>query len=240
MGEPGSWKVSCVGPSGEQRSLLAGVVNEKGRIAARSGVGAVMGSKKLKAIAVRARKGARVKWRIRRGSRPCTRRTPRLSRRVRSTRGFRPPARGVGLSFLLSIGDCPADNWARTGTDALPACDNLDGAKMDVYKLRAYGCSTCPVRCGALVRVNEGPFASQDELHRPEYETLGALGPMCRNDNVQAVIRANEICNRYGIDTIGVGGVIAFAIECYENGLIGSSETGGLELTWGTPRLLSP
>jgi aldehyde:ferredoxin oxidoreductase len=83
------------------------------------------------------------------------------------------------------------------------------------------------------VRVDEGPFASQDELHRPEYETLGALGPMCRNDNVQAVIRANEICNRYGIDTIGVGGVIAFAIECYENGLIGPSDTGGLELTWG-------
>jgi aldehyde:ferredoxin oxidoreductase len=213
LGEPGSWKVSCIGQAGEQRSLLAGIVNEKGRIAARSGVGAVMGSKKLKAIAVRARKGARIKVADSAGLKTVHKEYAQALKESPFHQGLSAAGTGGGTSFLLSIGDCPADNWARTGTDALPACDNLDGAKMDVYKLRGYGCSTCPVRCGALVRVNEGPFASQDELHRPEYETLGALGPLCRNDNVEAVIRANEICNRFGIDTIGVGGVIAFAIE---------------------------
>jgi aldehyde:ferredoxin oxidoreductase len=84
-----------------------------------------------------------------------------------------------------------------------------------------------------LVKINQGPFASEAELHRPEYETLAAFGPLCRNDNVEAVIRANEICNRYGIDTIGVGSTVAFAMECFENGLIGPGDTGGLELTWG-------
>ncbi|MFH0915963.1 MAG: aldehyde ferredoxin oxidoreductase family protein [bacterium] len=233
LGEPGSWKISCIGPSGEQRSLLAGIVNEKGRIAARSGVGAVMGSKKLKAIAVRARKGARIAVADKEGLKEIQKEYGQALKESPFHRGLTKAGTGGGTSFLLSIGDCPADNWARTGTEALPTCGNLDGAKMDVYKLRAYGCSACPVRCGALVRVNEGPFASQDELHRPEYETLAALGPLCGNDNVQAVIRANEICNRYGTDTIGVGGVIAFAIECYESGLIDRGDTDGLELAWG-------
>ena len=231
--EPGSWKIACIGPSGEQRSLLAGIVNEKGRIAARSGVGAVMGSKRLKAVAVRARKGSRVRVADVAGLRAIQKEYGQALKETPFLKGLTAAGTGGGTSFLLSIGDCPADNWTDTGSGALPACDNLDGAKMDIYKLRAYGCSTCLVRCGALVKVNEGPFASQDELHRPEYETLAAFGPLCRVDNVEAVIRANEICNRFGIDTIGVGNAIAFAIECHENGLIGSSETGGLELTWG-------
>jgi aldehyde:ferredoxin oxidoreductase len=109
---------------------------------------------------------------------------------------------------------------------------------MDVYKLKPYGCSTCPVRCGALVQVKEGPFATRGELHRPEYETLAALGPMCRNDNVEAVMRANELCNRYGLDTMGAGGAVAFAMECYENGLIDEKETGGLRLNWGDAQAL--
>jgi len=233
LGGPGGWKVSCIGPAGEQRSLLAGIVNEKGRIAARSGVGAVMGSKKLKAIAVRARKGSRVGVADVAGLRAIQKEYRRALKESPFHTGLTAAGTGGGTSFLLSIGDCPANNWTDTGSAALPTCDNLDGAKMDVYKLRPYGCSTCPIRCGALVRVDEGPFASQDEVHRPEYETLAAFGPMCGNDSVQAVIRAAEICNRYGIDTIGAGSVIAFAIECYQNGLIGPSETGGLELTWG-------
>ena len=233
LGEPGSWKISCIGPAGEQRSLLAGIVNEKGRIAARSGVGAVMGSKKLKAVAVRARKGSRIGVADAAGLKAVQKEYGQALKGSPFHTGLTAAGTGGGTSFLLSIGDCPADNWAHTGSDALPGCGNLDGAKMDVYKLRPYGCSTCPIRCGALVQVNEGPFATQGELHRPEYETLAAFGPMCRNDNVEAVIRANEICNRYGIDTIGVGSTVAFAIECYENGLVTSSETGGLELTWG-------
>jgi aldehyde:ferredoxin oxidoreductase len=233
LGEPGSWRISCIGPAGEQRSLLAGIVNEKGRIAARSGVGAVMGSKMLKAIAVRARKSARIGVADVAGLRAIQREYGRALKESPFHKGLTAAGTGGGTSFLLSIGDCPAHNWVDTGSDSLPSCDNLDGAKMDVFKLRAYGCSTCPIRCGALVRVDEGPFANDDEVHRPEYETLAAFGPLCGNDNVQSVIRANEICNRYGLDTIGVGGAIGFAIECYENGLIGAPETGGLELNWG-------
>ncbi len=233
LGDSGSWKISCIGPSGEQLSLLAGIVNEKGRIAARSGVGAVMGSKKLKAIAVRAGKGARIGVADKAGLKAVQKDYSAALKNSPFHQGLTAAGTGGATSFLLSIGDCPADNWARTGSDALPTCNNLDSANMDVFKLRAYGCSTCPVRCGALIQIKEGPFASQDELHRPEYETLAALGACCRNDNLQAVIRANEICNRYGLDTMGAGNSVSFAMECYEAGLIDSNDTGGLDLTWG-------
>jgi aldehyde:ferredoxin oxidoreductase len=145
---------------------------------------------------------------------------------------------GGGTDFLLSIGDCPVDNWRTSGSDALPDCSKLNSGNMDIYKLRPYGCSTCPIRCGALIKIPDGPFASQDELHRPEYETIAALGPLCRNDNPEAVIRANEICNRTGLDTMGVGNAVAFAMECWEQGLIGPEDTGGLEVEWGDPNAI--
>ena len=233
LGGPGRWTISCVGPAGERCSRLAGIVNEKGRTAARSGVGAVMGSKKLKAIAVRAAKGAHIEVADRELLRAVQKDYLRALKSSRFLTALSTAGTGADTSFLLSIGDSPTGNWTATGTDALPTCGNLDGSRMDIYKLKGYGCSACPVRCGALVRIDEGPFKSQEESHRPEYETLGAFGSNCRNDNVESVIRANEICNRFGIDTIGVGGAISFAIECYEKGLIDSSDTGGLKLTWG-------
>ena len=233
LGDPGSWTVSCIGPAGEKCSLLAGIVNEKGRIAARSGVGAVMGSKRLKALAVRGAKSARIPVADKEGLRAIQKEYLASIKASPFMGGLTAAGTGGGVSFLLSIGDCPADNWNVTGTDAMPTANNLDAANMDVYKLKSYGCHSCPVRCGALVKIDEGPYASQDETHRPEYETLAALGTLCRNDSKEGIIRANEICNRYGIDTIGVGGSIAFAIECYQNGLITKEDTGGLELAWG-------
>jgi aldehyde:ferredoxin oxidoreductase len=233
LGGPGVWKISCIGPAGEQQSLLAGIVNEKGRIAARSGLGAVMGSKKLKAVAVRGRKGARIPLADSEGLKSIHKEYSEALKNSPFHKGLTAAGTGGGTSFLLSIGDCPTNNWAATGTDSFPTCNKVDSANMDVYKLKPYACHTCSVRCGAIIRVNEGPFATEDEIHRPEYETLAAYGPMCRNDNLEAIIKATEICNRVGIDTIGAGGTVAFAIECYENGTINSADTGGLELTWG-------
>lgn len=233
LGDGGGWKIACIGPAGEQGSLLAGIVNEKGRLAARSGVGAVMGSKNLKAVAVRAAKGSRVEVADREGLRAVQKDYLEGLQNSPFHKGLTAAGTGGATSFLLSIGDCPADNWATTGSDSLPGCSNLDSANLDNFKLKSYGCSTCPIRCGALIRIPDGPFATEDELHRPEYETIAAFGPLCRNDNLQAVVKANEICNRYGIDTMGVGNSIAFAMECFEAGLLDAGDTGGLRLAWG-------
>ena len=233
LGDPNSWTVSCIGPAGERCSRIAGIVNEKGRIAARSGLGAVMGSKKLKAIAVRAARGVRIPVADKDGLLAAQAEYLGIIKESRFLTKLAAAGTAADTSFLLSVGDSPCGNWRTTGADAFPTAGNLDGPRMDVHKLRGYGCSACPVRCGALVRIAHGPFAMEHESHRPEYETMAALGTNCRNDNVEAVIRANDICNRFGIDTVAVGGAIAFAMECYEKGLVTAKDTGGLELTWG-------
>jgi aldehyde:ferredoxin oxidoreductase len=230
--ELGQVRVACIGPAGEACSLIAGIVNDSERIAARSGVGAVMGSKRLKAVAVR---GDKKKIPVARLEEFSLARES-FSQSLKESKfhqGLTEAGTGGGTSALVSIGDCPIKNWNYTGTDAMPTCTNLDSVKMDKYKVKSYGCYACPVRCGAIIQVREGPFATNGEMRRPEYETLAALGTLCLNDNVEAVIKANEICNLYGLDTMAVGNAIAFAMECYENGLISRKDTDGIELNWG-------
>ncbi|HSW40857.1 MAG TPA: aldehyde ferredoxin oxidoreductase family protein, partial [Acidobacteriota bacterium] len=225
-------KTACIGSAGEAMSLLAGIVSERGRIAARNGVGAVMGAKKLKALAV---KGGRNRIepadpeRFNRALRDFH----ELLRKNEYAKALSAAGTGNNISFLVSIGDAPLKNWRLSGLDALPTITNLDGANMDKYKVGSYGCYACPITCGAIIRQKEGPYAIRDEMHRPEYQTLAALGGMLMNDNLEAVIKANDICNRCGIDTVGVGGTMAMAMECYENGLISREDTGGIDLSWG-------
>jgi aldehyde:ferredoxin oxidoreductase len=225
-------KIACIGPAGEAKSLLAGIVNEKGRIAARSGVGAVMGSKRLKAVAV---KGGAVKIAI---GNPDKLRVARekFVADIKSSdfkKGLSAAGTGGGTSFLVSIGDSPIKNWQVAGTESMPTANKLDSTNMDKYKKESYGCFACPIRCGAIIEQKEGPFAIPEEMHRPEYETLAALGGLCLNDNLEGVIKANDICNRTGMDTISAGGSLAYAMECYDKGIITEIDTDGIDLKWG-------
>jgi aldehyde:ferredoxin oxidoreductase len=230
-------KIAAIGPAGESRSLLAGIVSERGRIAARNGVGAVMGAKRLKAIAVAG------------GMRPVApadfnqftsalEQFQALIDANQYAKGLAAAGTGGGVNYFLGIGDMPLKNWRLSGPEAFPSAAKLDGRNMDKYKTAAYGCFSCPVSCGAIIRQQQGPFAIKDEMHRPEYQSIAALGGMLMNDNLEAVIKANDICNRCGIDTIGVGGALAMAMECYEHGLLSRQQTDGLELTWGNADVL--
>lgn len=225
-------KIACIGPAGEAQSLLAGIVSERGRIAARNGVGAVMGSKNLKAIAIKG------------GTQPIEPADPeRFNQALQKflqiiktnefAQALAESGTGNNISFLVSIGDAPLKNWQLSGLDALPTITNLDSGNMDKYKVGSYGCYACPITCGAIIKQKSGPYAIKDQMHRPEYQSLAALGGMLMNDNLEVVIKANDICNRYGIDTVGVGGTIAMAMECYERGLITKADTDGIELSWG-------
>jgi aldehyde:ferredoxin oxidoreductase len=230
-------KIACIGPAGESMSLLAGIVSERGRIAARNGVGAVMGSKKLKAVVVKG------------GVQPIVPADPEKFNQAMQqflsiiqnnefAKALAVSGTGNNISFLVSIGDAPLKNWQLSGLDSLPNAANLDSGNMDKYKVSSYGCFACPISCGAIIKQQEGPFAIKDEMHRPEYQSLAALGGMLMNDNLEVVIKANDICNRYGIDTVGVGGTIAMAMECYEKGLIGREDTDGIDLTWGNAQAI--
>jgi aldehyde:ferredoxin oxidoreductase len=158
-----------------------------------------MGSKRLKAVAIR---GGVKKIAIadRKKLKEAQARYLAVIKSSEFAKGLSAAGTGGALSFLVSIGDSPVKNWRLTGLESMPTANRLDSANMDKYKKSGYACQACPIRCGAIIEQKEGPFAIQGEMHRPEYESLAALGSLLVNDNLEAVIKANDICNRYGIE----------------------------------------
>ena len=228
----GNIQATSIGQSGEKISLIACVVNDKARVAGRSGVGAVMGSKKLKSIILKgsqkidlADKDTVVSL------------TQEYNERVKNAPPgivtmFKDQGTTLGNTVSAMQNDTPIKNWGGTTAEDFPKekFNKLSGAEIVKYKQKAYGCFSCPVQCGAIMKV---PEVGIEETHRPEYETCAAFGHNCLNDDLMSIFTVNDLCNRAGIDTISAGGVVSFAIECYENGILTKDDTGGLELTWG-------
>ncbi len=221
-------KVASIGPAGEKLVRFACVISDGGRAAGRCGIGAVMGSKKLKAIAVQGTKKVPVA-------------TPerfeallkKYTKTVRESMGAAVMREGTAatVTSASAVGDFPVKNW-QLGN--FPEANRLsatgDYAKISVKK---WACYRCPIGCGRIVKVDReiagvGPF----EGHGPEYETLGVFGGALQNADVETVAAANYICNTYGMDTISTGGMIAFAYEAYEKGILTKDDIG-FELKWG-------
>jgi aldehyde:ferredoxin oxidoreductase len=141
-----------------------------------------------------------------------------------------------GVATHETMGNFPLQNWKLGRWEE--GAKKISGAAMaESILVKRYACRQCPIACGREVKVEQGPYAGVDGAG-PEYETMGTLGGMCLVDNLEAVAMANELCNRYGLDTISTGATIAFAMECYENGLISKKDTDGIELTWGNHQAL--
>lgn len=221
--------VAAIGPSGEKLSLISCVINDKGRAAARSGLGAVMGSKKLKAIAVTGSQEVPL---------PDREKATQIAREYREKLSgmmyemFKQFGTAAGLNLCVMIGDSPVKNWGGIGDQDFPNGAEISDQKVFDLVDKKYACWRCPIVCGAQMKAGS-QYQYEAGAHRPEYETLSSFGPMCLNDNLESIVKANDLCNRYGLDTISAGATIAFAIECYENGLITKEDTGGIELKWG-------
>jgi len=222
--------IACIGQAGEKLSYMAGICNEYGRLAGRSGLGAVMGSKKLKAVVVLASRN------ILAGDDENVRSLVRAS-----IDEFGPIAsffRGFGTTGITATsavtGDSPVKNWGGVGTVDFPAAPQLAGDKFNAKMDKTYACWHCPLSCGAESKESDNPkFPYPKGTHRAEYETACAFGTLVLNADIDSLQYANHLCNAYGLDSISAGATVAFAVECYENGLISSEDTGGLELTWG-------
>ncbi len=248
-------QVACIGQSGEKLSLISGIVNDQGRLAARSGLGAVMGSKRLKAVVL---DGAH---RVEVADKP---QVKALSQKFVKFTNFQPPfLNGKGMRFLgkmmavlplamrmdgmlykvllkkwgtssmnefsIVTGDAPIKNWAGSDVDfnrKLSASINPDMIR--ARETAKYHCYSCPVGCGGHCRMPDG-----SDTHKPEYETILALGGLLMNSDFDSLLVMNEKLNRAGMDTISAGGTVAMAIEAYEAGQLTLEDTGGLELTWG-------
>jgi aldehyde:ferredoxin oxidoreductase len=226
LGDP-KIKVACIGPAGEKQVLLACIMNDEQRAAGRGGAGAVMGSKKLKAIAVRGTGKVPVADEARLRA---------ISKELRERLAHHPVISQFtpyGTDFLLEhgwvSGDVPNKNWGKGLWQH--GCEVLNGRVMAETILKQHpGCQGCFIRCARWVKIEEGPYAMEGP--GPEYETVAAFGTMLMNDDLAAVCWANDLANRYGVDTISTGSAIAFAMEAFEKGII-SAEQAGCDLTWG-------
>ncbi len=228
--------VSCIGQSAEKLSLISCIITKRGAAAGRSGLGAVMGSKKLKAVAVRGNQKVLIAD-IEAANKLRSEHIAELRKvEFRGVRRFE-SMRKYGTSAMTHLsahsGDTPVKNWGGVGVADFPDPSGLSGDAVIANQERDETCWHCPVACEGILKEGTGEYKYAAGSRRPEYETLASFGTMCLNNNTESIAMANDICNRYGLDTISAGCAIAFAIECYENGLITREDTDGIELTWG-------
>ncbi len=218
--------VASIGPAGEKLVRMACILSDNGRAAGRCGLGAVMGSKNLKAIAVKGLGRIEVA-----DQEALNNLKHEILEAVRENlQAFSDYGTSRGVVAFEEMGNLPIKNWTK---GRFPGAANISGVRMaETILVGKKACFACPVACGRYVRVNDGPYAPL-EGYGPEYETIAALGSLCMNDNLESIAKANDLCNRFGLDTISVGATIAFAMECYEKGIITKDDTGGIELTWG-------
>jgi len=226
------FRMASIGPASEKISLISGIVNDGGRLAARSGVGAVMGAKKLKAVAVRGTGKVAIA-----DKEALDRLRKKFIEEMREMDGFPQILMKYGTcgltESLVATGATPIKNWQLTGEQAFSNLENLTDAEAILkHQTRKYGCANCPIACGGIFTVSDGKYPV-GETKKPEYETIGAFGTMCMCDDFDTIIKLNDMCNRSGLDTISAGTALAFAMECFENGVITESDMDGISLTWG-------
>ena len=230
LGEPKA-RVACIGLAGENRVKLAGIANDQGRFAARTGLGAVMGSKNFKAIAVRGT--GRVQLYAPEEYKVITNQIlamykddfPAQSLRAYGTAGY------VNLSHML--GDLPI-RYYQLGEH--PKADDLSGVDLaDKYLTRNTACHKCLIACG---RETQSPTYKDPKVDGPEYETVGAFGSLLMIFDLEAIIHAGHLCNLYGMDIISLGVTIGLACELFERGLLTSADTGGLEIRYGDAEMV--
>ena len=223
-------QVACIGPAGENLVRFASIMqggHDHARAAGRGGMGALLGSKHVKAIAVRG------------SARPGSADPAGFRDYVKHINQFI-QGNSVGMSQLGTpggviatelTGDMPLRNW--TLGNWKDGAARISGQRMaETILERHTRCFACPIGCGMSVRIPEGPYAGVWG-HGPEYETLAGFGGNCQCDDLNAITAMNDLCNRLGLDTISTSSAIAFSMEAYERGLLSPTDTGGLELTWG-------
>ena len=218
-------RIALIGPGGENSVRFACIMHGLEDAAGRGGLGAVMGSKNLKAVAVR-------------GNLKPTVANPEIVKGLRQwmvdnldkVSAFTNFGTGGAMPFYEQVGNLPVRNF-RDGT--FPGVANITAqAIKETIRVGMDGCYACPVKCKKVVEIKE-PYQVDKAYGGPEYETLGAFGSNCGIDDLAAISKASALCNAYSIDTISTGVTISFAMECFENGIITTDDTGGIDLKFG-------
>ena len=219
-------RVASIGLAGEKLVRIACIINDKTRAAGRCGLGAVMGSKNLKAIAVRGTKDVSVA-----NPDEFLEFVKVLHERMKGPATVKYRTLGTPQNVLVhnSLGALPTRNFTNA---VFEGAEKVSGEYLNErFVTKIVGCSSCAMRCEHIAVVPEGPY--KGTTTRVEYEPLWAFGPHCGVDRLDAVIKAIDLCNYYGMDSISAGNIIGFAMDCYEHGILTKDDTGGLDLKFG-------
>jgi len=226
--ESSNLQILSIGQAGENKVLYAAIMNNLSRAAARTGVGAVMGSKNLKAIAVSGSGFVEVH-----SPEEFIEFTNKTLEKIYDDPAY-PSLSDYGTSFLVDL--AYLGGGLATNNNQFGVFDGYDGISAETfyekYKVKSDSCFACPIHCGKYSRVEEGKYAGI-EGGSPEYESIVCLGSKCGIGDLATIIYANDLCNRYGLDTISLGDTVAFAMEAYEKGVLTKKDTEGIDLTWG-------
>ena len=225
--------VACIGPGGENLVRYAAIMNNKNRAAGRTGMGAVMGSKRLKAIACGGKQHIPL-YDTAAFNRVTQRQREFMDESILKI-GFEAFGTNMIADMVNVRGGYPSYNW-QSGT--FEQIDNVNGQAMtDQVLVEGVRCFACPVACGRGTEIRSGKWKGAHG-EGPEYETVDTLGAMCGVDDMNAITMANYRCNEYGLDTISAGATIAFAMECYQKGILTNEQTGGVALEFGDADLV--
>lgn len=217
------------GPAAEKGVLFSSLVSMANRNNGRTGMGLVMASKNLKAVVVRGTKKPTLA--NSKALAELNKSGPRILPDNPDMPGLAEEGTATVVLFQNTIGSLPTRNY---NEGQFEYCDDISGARMAQTILKERDtCYACVVRCKRVVEIKEGAYRAEPKYGGPEYETLGTFGSYCGVNNLAAIATANQMCNEYGVDTIACGATIAFAMECFEKGVITKEQTGGLELKFG-------
>jgi len=224
--------VMCIGPAGEKLVKIATVMFAH-RAAGRCGGGAVMGSKNLMGIAVKGSHQAKVANPEK--MKTAIKNAMNTIRESETAAGFKEHGTPGDMGPNDAAGDWPTKNWH---SNSWGKAEELYDRFFEQHLVKNNGCYRgCPIACGRIADVKTGKF--QTPAHEgSEYESLSAFTAFVLNENIEAAIRSTYLCNEYGIDTISAGALIAFAMECYENGILAKEDIAGIDLSWGNPDVL--
>jgi aldehyde:ferredoxin oxidoreductase len=220
--------VACIGLAGENLIHYANVMNDEGRAAGRCGMGALMGSKNLKALVVSGTQKTNIAFPI------SLKKGIREARDTIKSNAYTQAYKLYGTNFYMDLsmrlGDAPAKYFTKS---VFPAAKIHGPAFRERYRMGSYACSGCPIGCGRIIKdFKPDSETTIKQVDGPEYETVGAFGPLCMNFDIDAIVMANHLCNAHGIDTISAGVCIAFAMHLFEKGIL-TQKTAGMEIRWG-------
>jgi aldehyde:ferredoxin oxidoreductase len=231
----GNRQLAClvIGPAGENMARFACIISGRDHAAGRTGMGAVMGSKNLKAIVMV--KGVKRKLSLKTShTRDAVR---RYVKRIKASPEFKTFAQYGGAGYVKWADDMGIMATHNYQGNRFQQVDSIDGRRLEAFKLKASGCYNCPVQCKAVLHFNrkENP---KHTATRPEFEPILNIGSKCGLDNLEAIVYLDNLCSRLGVDSTSAATTIAFAMDLYDRGILTRDDTHGLDLTWGNAQVM--